>query len=100
MRRERVTRRNGATEILITEGPVSIAENATLPMAFAKIGPFLAGPAFAHPCRMLIDAPYNAITREILSAAIEVHRTLGPGLFESTYVPCLHYELGARKLRF
>jgi GxxExxY protein len=49
---------------------------------------------------MLIDAPFNAITGEILSAAIEVHRTLGPGLLESTYTPCLQFELHARKLRF
>ena len=49
---------------------------------------------------MLIDAPFNAVTHEILSAAIEVHRTLGPGLLESTYAPCLQFELHARKLRF
>jgi GxxExxY protein len=49
---------------------------------------------------MLIDAPFNAVTGEILSAAIEVHRTLGPGLLESTYAPCLQFELHARKLRF
>lgn len=49
---------------------------------------------------MLIDASYNALTGQILSAAIEVHRTLGPGLLESTYMPCLQYELTARKLRF
>jgi GxxExxY protein len=49
---------------------------------------------------MLIDAPFNAITGEILSAAIEVHRTLRPGLLESTYTPCLQFELHARKLRF
>ena len=49
---------------------------------------------------MLIDAPFNTITGEILSAAIEVHRTIGPGLLESTYAPCLQFELSARKLRF
>ena len=49
---------------------------------------------------MLIDAPFNTITGEILSAAIEVHRTLGPGLLESTYSGCLQFELTARKLRF
>ena len=49
---------------------------------------------------MLIDASYNTLTGQILSAAIEVHRTLGPGLLESTYMPCLLYELTARKLRF
>src|SRR5687767_11931648 len=49
---------------------------------------------------MLIDSSYNALTGQILSAAIEVHRTLGPGLLESTYLPCLQFELTARKLRF
>jgi GxxExxY protein len=50
---------------------------------------------------MRIDpSVFNHITREILAAAIEVHRTLGPGLLESTYLPCLHFELASRKLRF
>jgi GxxExxY protein len=43
---------------------------------------------------------FTHITRPILAAAIEVHRALGPGLLESIYIPCLHYELTARKLRF
>ena len=34
------------------------------------------------------------------AGAIEVHRTLGPGLLESIYAPCLHAELAARQLRF
>lgn len=49
---------------------------------------------------MLIDAPFNAITGQIIGAAIEVHRILGPGLLESTYMPCLKFELAARHLRF
>ena len=49
---------------------------------------------------MLIDGPFSGVTREIIGAAIEVHRTLGPGLLESTYAPCLHFELQERKLRF
>lgn len=49
---------------------------------------------------MLIDTPVNQITHEILAAAIEVHRILGPGLFERVYEPCFHYELGVRKLQF
>ena len=47
-----------------------------------------------------MDTPVNKITHEILAAAIEVHRTLGPGLFERIYEPCFHYELGVRKLQF
>jgi GxxExxY protein len=50
---------------------------------------------------MHIDvSSFNDVTHEILGAAIEVHRTLGPGLLESTYIPCLQFELRARKLRF
>jgi GxxExxY protein len=49
---------------------------------------------------MLIEAPFNAITERILGAAIDVHRTLGPGLLESTYRECLEFELSARQMRF
>lgn len=42
----------------------------------------------------------NAITGEIIGSAIEVHRHLGPGLFESTYVPCMQQELKARGLTY
>jgi len=35
----------------------------------------------------------NEITKTIIGSAIEVHRTLGPGLLESTYEACLFYEL-------
>jgi GxxExxY protein len=35
----------------------------------------------------------NEITKNIIGAAIEVHRTLGPGLLESTYEACLFYEI-------
>jgi len=43
---------------------------------------------------------FNDITHEILGAAIEVHRTLGPGLLESIYAACLRFELAARNLTF
>jgi len=35
----------------------------------------------------------NKITETIIGCAIEVHKHLGPGLLESTYEACLHYEL-------
>ena len=41
----------------------------------------------------------NRVTREIIGAAIEVHRELGPGLLESAYEACLAYELTQRGLR-
>ena len=49
---------------------------------------------------MLVEAPFNSVTRDVIAAAIEVHRVLGPGLLESTYTRCLQYELSVRKLRF
>jgi len=38
----------------------------------------------------------NILTREIIGAAIEVHRHLGPGLLESAYRRCLMQELSLR----
>jgi len=35
----------------------------------------------------------NALSERIIGAAIRVHRALGPGLLESAYKECLHYEL-------
>jgi GxxExxY protein len=61
----------------------------------------LRGPTLAPILGVPVDpAAFNQVTHEILGAAIEVHRTLGPGLLESTYLRCLQWELGARKQRF
>jgi GxxExxY protein len=38
---------------------------------------------------------YDKITEKIIGAAIEVHKALGPGLLETAYQECLHYELKA-----
>jgi len=35
----------------------------------------------------------NKLTEKIIGAAIEVHKTLGPGLLESAYQECLLFEL-------
>jgi len=43
---------------------------------------------------------YEELTEQIIAAAIEVHKHLGPGLLESTYEECLCHELGLRGLRF
>ena len=42
---------------------------------------------------------HEEITKQIIGAAIEVHRALGPGLLESTYEACLAFELAKRGLR-
>jgi GxxExxY protein len=39
-------------------------------------------------------------TDSIISAAIEVHRHLGPGLLESVYEECLCHELQLRRIPF
>jgi len=35
----------------------------------------------------------NEITQKIIGCAIQVHKSLGPGLLESAYEECLSYEL-------
>lgn len=40
------------------------------------------------------------LTQEILGAAIEVHRALGPGLLESAYEECLCHESALRGFHF
>ena len=49
---------------------------------------------------MLAEAPFNGLTHEIIAAAIEVHRILGPGLLESIYTRCLQPELLIRRIAF
>ena len=40
----------------------------------------------------------DRLTHTVIGAAIEVHRTLGPGLLESAYQKCLFHELILRGL--
>jgi len=42
---------------------------------------------------------FEQITKEIIGAAIEVHKSLGPGLLESAYEECLAYELIQKGLK-
>ncbi len=42
----------------------------------------------------------NRLSNEIIGAAIEVHRHLGPGLLESAYEECLCRELSIRQIAF
>ena len=42
----------------------------------------------------------NDITSEVLGAAVEVHRRVGPGLLESSYQECLAAELEKRDIQF
>jgi len=42
----------------------------------------------------------NKLTGEAIGAAIEVHKTLGPGLLESAYEECLSRELDLRNISY
>lgn len=42
----------------------------------------------------------NAITSDIIGAAIRVHRELGPGLLESAYQACMEWELRSLGLSY
>ncbi len=41
---------------------------------------------------------HEGLTKNIIGAAIEVHRHLGPGLLESAYRRCLAHELRLREI--
>ncbi len=43
---------------------------------------------------------HDELTEQIIGAAIEVHRHLGPGLLESAYEHCLCRELAQRNLDY
>ena len=43
---------------------------------------------------------HEPLSEQVIGAAIEVHRTLGPGLLESAYEECLCHELHLRGLAF
>ena len=41
----------------------------------------------------LRDMRENELSQLVIGSAIKVHKALGPGLLESAYQACLHYEL-------
>jgi GxxExxY protein len=47
---------------------------------------------------MRSEEELNRIAYEIRGAGLAVHRAIGPGCFESAYVPCLAHELRKRGL--
>ena len=42
----------------------------------------------------------ESLTGEVIGAAIEVHKTLGPGLLESAYEECLCREFDLKRLSY
>jgi GxxExxY protein len=47
----------------------------------------------------IIKKKSNSLSQQIISASIEVHRVLGPGLLESAYEECLCHELNHRSIQ-
>jgi GxxExxY protein len=47
----------------------------------------------------IVKKKANSLSQQIISAAIEVHKVLGPGLLESAYEECLCHELSHRSIR-
>ncbi|MCA9516296.1 MAG: GxxExxY protein [Myxococcales bacterium] len=45
-----------------------------------------------------MELEHSEVTEQIIGAAIEVHRELGPGLLESAYRACMVHELALRGL--
>jgi len=43
---------------------------------------------------------FDDLSRHVIGCAIEVHKTLGAGLLESTYEKCLAHELGLAGLSY
>ena len=57
------------------------------------MGAFSTGDSIAGPKGPSLRERVNQLTEAIISAGIEVHRALGPGLLESAYEECLCHEL-------
>ena len=54
----------------------------------------------SHNAKKEIPLVEKELTGQIIAAAIEVHRALGPGLLESVYQACLAHELSIRQLGY
>lgn len=50
--------------------------------------------------REIMNPSINRLTHQIIGAAIDVHRQIGPGLLESAYRKCLRRELFLKGLPF
>ncbi len=49
---------------------------------------------------MTISADIDELTSKVINAAIEVHKSLGPGLLESAYEECLCREFDLREIKY
>jgi GxxExxY protein len=48
----------------------------------------------------MTEQEINRIAHKIIGGGIAIHSAFGPGCFESTYCPCLAYEMHKRGLQF
>lgn len=48
----------------------------------------------------MVSTGLNTLSYQVIGCAYKVHRTLGPGLLESTYETCLCYELDTLGLKY
>ena len=46
------------------------------------------------------DIEFSEISNRVIGCAIEVHKTIGPGLLESSYQQCLAHELRLNNINF
>jgi GxxExxY protein len=88
-----VRRRPGKNFPLLSLAPEIPAENSALR---ADMWIALAG----SMTESATAAALNRLTEQIIGAAIEVNRELGPGMLEAAYEACLAYELVGRGLTF
>jgi GxxExxY protein len=49
---------------------------------------------------MRTETELNRLAKEIIGAALAVHRAIGPGCFESAYVECLAYGFRKRGIEY
>ena len=49
---------------------------------------------------MTISMDIDELTSKVINAAIEVHKSLGPGLLESAYEECLCREFDLREIKY
>src|SRR5690242_20612848 len=60
----------------------------------------MSGPTNDHAVPEAAATLHSHLTREVIGAAIEVHKALGPGLLEAAYQACLCHELALRGIPF
>jgi len=49
---------------------------------------------------MITKSSLRELTYKVIGAAIEIHKSLGPGLLESFYHECMKHELSLRDINF